>query len=348
MTIVPPTSSGQPVTAPATAPTPLATTPPTPPVTNVVTTVEAIRSAAERIRPLVLRTPLLASERLGDELGARVLVKAENLQHTGSFKVRGVFNTLLSWRERGELPTGVATFSAGNHAAAVSYAAGRVGLPAVVCMPPSAVRAKVDAVARYGGEIILTDDLVGTCRTVCEQRGYALLHPFDDPDVIAGQGTVGLEILADCAEPDLVVVPVGGGGLISGIAAAVKGLRPRTRVVGVEPATANALGHALRAGRPDPLPTRPVSLSDGLAAPFAGTRTLAHAQALVDEVVEVDEASIRDAWWSMVDATKLLLEPSAAVPLAAVRSGAVTVAEGSTVVFVLSGGNTSGVGTQSG
>lgn len=313
-----------------------------------LTTIDAVERAAERIRPRVRRTPLLDNERLGDELGARVLVKAENLQHTGSFKVRGVFNTLLSWRERGVVPAGVATFSAGNHAAAVSYAAGRVGLPAVVCMPPSAVRAKVDAVGRYGGEIIFTDDLAGTCRTVCEERGHALLHPFDDPDVIAGQGTVGAEIMADAPDADLIVVPVGGGGLISGVAAAAKARNPGVRVVGVEPVTANAVTHALRAGRPDPLPTRPVSLADGLTAPFAGVHTLAHVEAFVDEVVEVDERAILDAWWPMVDATKLLLEPSAAVPLAAVRSGAVTPAPGSTVVFVLSGGNTVAVGPDSG
>jgi threonine dehydratase len=310
-----------------------------PPVPSV-TTLATIEQASERIRSRVRRTPLLDNERLSDELGARVQVKAENLQHTGSFKVRGVFNTLLSWSERGAPPPGVAAFSAGNHAAAVAYAARQLGLPAVVCMPPSAVRAKVAAVRRYGGEIILTEDLAGTCQAVCDERGYRLLHPFDDLDVIAGQGTVGLEIMADSPDADVLVVPVGGGGLISGVAAAAKALRPDIRVVGVEPVTANALTHALRTGSPAPLPTRPKSLADGLTAPFAGAHTLAHARALVDEVVEVDEPGIREAWWPMMDATKLLLEPSAAVPLAAIRSGAITIDPASTVVFVLSGGNT--------
>lgn len=280
-----------------------------------------IRAAAERIAPHVRRTPLLECAELG------VFVKAENLQHAGSFKVRGVFNALLSYEEP---PRGIATFSAGNHGAAVAYATRSVGIPSVVCMPPKAVQAKVDNVRKHGGEIVFTEDLLGTCQALCADRGYTLLHPFDDLAVIAGQGTVGLEI----GEADLVLVPVGGGGLISGIAAALPGVR----VVGVEPVTANALTHALRVGRPEPLPEKPVSMADGLTAPFAGVHTLAHVKALVSEVVEVTEQNIRDAWWPLMDATKLLLEPSAAVGLAALREGLVE--PGERTVLVLSGGNT--------
>ena len=297
--------------------------------------------AAARIGPLVGHTPLRECAALSDRLRARVLVKAENLQHAGSFKIRGVLNALLTWREQGDLPAGIATFSAGNHAAAVAYATAQLGIPAVVCMPPKAVASKVDAVRRYGGEIVFTTDLVGACAAVIAERGYRLLHPFDDRTVIAGHGTVGLEMLADGPVPDLVLVPVGGGGLISGVAAAVKTRSPATRVFGVEPLGANAMSHALRRGAPDPLPQHPHSIADGLTAPFAGRHTLAHVKAFVDDVVEIDEQPIVDAWWPLMEATKLLLEPSAVVGLAAILAGAVSYDEGSTIVLVLSGGNTS-------
>jgi len=307
----------------------------------LVTGVE-IAAAAGRLDGRVVRTPLLACPRLTDELGFPVLVKAENLQHTGSFKVRGVLNALLARRERGEQPAGVATFSAGNHAAATSFAGQALGLPVVVCMPPAAVVTKVELVRRYGGEVIFTEDLLGTCHSVAAERGYSLLHPFDDLDVIAGQGTVGAELAE--AEPDLVVVPVGGGGLISGVAAAVVAGRPGARVIGAEPVTANAMNHALRLGTPAPLPARPVSMADGLTAPFAGEHTLAHVRAYVERVVEVPEDSIRSAWWALLDATKLLVEPSAAVGLAALRLGLLDGRTGGTTVFVLSGGNVAPAG----
>ncbi|MFK3982002.1 threonine/serine dehydratase [Micromonospora sp. NPDC050397] len=305
-----------------------------------------ITAAIDRLAGRVVRTPLLGSARLGDSLGVQVLLKAENLQHTGSFKVRGVLNALLARQARGELPTGVATFSAGNHAAATAFGGRSLGLPVVVCMPPRAVVTKVEAVRRYGGEVIFTDDLLGTCRTVAQERGYPILHPFDDPDVIAGQATVGAELAeqlagpgVDPAEVDLVLVPVGGGGLISGVAAAVRQALPSARVVGVQPTGANAVAYALRVGEPATLPNRPVSLADGLTAPFAGVHTLAHVRDLVDEVVEVAEEAIAPAWWELLDSTKLLVEPAAAVGLAALRQGLVRTRPGGTVVFVLSGGN---------
>lgn len=297
-----------------------------------------IAVAADRLTGRAVRTPLLESVRLSDEFGCRVLVKAENLQHTGSFKVRGIMNALLAR----PLPPGVLTFSAGNAAAAVSYAARELGIPAAVCMPPGAVPAKIDAVRRYGGEIVLTDTLTVTCEEMSAERGWPVLHPFNDRDVIAGHATISVELLADEPGIDLVLVPVGGGGLISGVAAGLNG--GSARVVGVEPLTANAMSHALRTGAPVALPTRPVSLADGLAAPFAGDITLAHVQAYVDRVVEVDEAALRDAWWSMMDATKLFVETSAAVGLAALRAGLVDAPANGTMVLVASGGNASRTG----
>ena len=303
-------------------------------------TIEDARAAAARVADRIVRTPLLEVDRLSAELGSRVFVKAENLQHAGSFKIRGVLNALLRKEEQGNLPRGVVTFSAGNHAAATACAGRLLGLRVIVCMPPAAVPAKVDAVRRYGGEIVFTASLPADAEALAEQHGFPVLHPFDDLDVIAGQATVGLEI-AEELTPDLVVVPVGGGGLISGVAAAVKALAPRATVIGVEPVTAAAMTYALRVGEAKPLPERPVSLADGLTAPFAGAHTLAHVQKYVDQVVVVDEDAIRDAWWPMIDTTKLLVEPSATVGLAAVRAGLVTPPAGGVTVFVLSGGNTS-------
>jgi threo-3-hydroxy-L-aspartate ammonia-lyase len=306
----------------------------------VITATDIARAAA-RIDDWTVRTPLLACPRLSESLGLDVRLKAENLQHTGSFKARGAFNALLSRREEGQSIAGVAAFSAGNHAMATAYAGRALGLPTVVCMPPHAVVTKIEAVRRWGGEVILTDDLLGTCRAVAAERGYQLLHPFNDPAVIAGQATVGAEIVASGFAPDVVLVPVGGGGLISGIAAAVKLALPDARVIGAEPVTANAMSHALRVGTAEPPPQRPQSMADGLAAPFAGELALEYVKSYVDSVVEVEESDIPAAWWEMLDQTKLLVEPSAAVPLAALRSGAVKIEPGQRVVFVISGGNTS-------
>lgn len=306
-------------------------------------TVDDVRTAAKRIDGLVVRTPLLECEQLSTELGCRVLIKAESLQHTGSFKPRGVLNTMLSWQERGELPEGVVGFSAGNHAAALAYAGNRLGVRAVVSMPTDANPSKVDNVRRYGGQIVPSDDLMGTCAELGERYGWPALYPFDMPEVIAGQGTVGLEICADEPEPDLVLVPVGGGGLIAGIATAVKASSPSTVVIGVEPSESNALGQAMRAGEVVRLPAGQRTVADGLAAPFAGVHTLAQARAYVDQLCEVSEHDIEESWPLMVRASRLVLEPSAAVGLAALRSGAVEVPRGGVVVLVASGGNTDAV-----
>lgn len=312
--------------------------------TGQLITPDALVAAEQRLRGRVLRTPLIPSLRLSDELGVNVFLKPENLQHTGSFKVRGAINALLARADAGALPAGVTTFSAGNHAAATSYAAQSLGIPVVVCMPPGAVPTKIDAVRRYGGEIVFTDDLVGTWQSIADERGYAAMHPFDDLDVIAGHGTVGREILEDCPAPDLVIVPVGGGGLISGIGAGMRSAGYAGRLVGVEPLQANAVTYGLRQGAPEPPPVKQSSLADGLAPPFAGWNTLAHVRAYVDAIVELSEDEIRDGWWAMLDAAKMFVEPSGAVGLAALRAGLVDLPAGGTVVLVLSGGNASRTG----
>lgn len=302
-------------------------------------TIGDVRRAATRISEHVVRTPLIPCARLSDELGLRVLIKPENLQNTASFKVRGALNTMLTWQENGTLPEGVVGYSAGNHAAAVAYAGQRLGVKVIIAMPSNAVESKVINVRRYGGEIVFTDDLLGTCEELAARHGFPALLPFNLPEVIAGQGTVGLEIAQDLPGANAVLVPVGGGGLISGIGAAVTALSPATRVVGVEPEISNALALALRHGEVRNLnPVRP-TLADGLAAPRAGEHTLENALRYVDEMAAVSEDAITAAWADMADATKLIVEPAAVVGLAALQTGAVTFPPGSTIVLVASGGN---------
>jgi threonine dehydratase len=206
-------------------------------------------------------------------------------------------------------------------------------------MPATAVQSKVDAIRGYGGEVIQTaGNLLEECQTIRDARGLTLVHPFDDPAIIAGQGTVGLEILEDVPSADVVIVPVGGGGLISGIAAAVKRCRPSIRVIGVEPTGADVMTRSLAAGTAVRM-ERPSTVADGLAAPFAGVHTLAHVQAFVDEVVLVDDETILKALRLILERAKLVAEPAGAAAYAALLAGAARVAAGQTVVCVVSGGN---------
>lgn len=298
-----------------------------------------IRAAAERIEGSVHRTPLLRSTLLGDMAGVRLWLKAEVFQKSGSFKVRGVFNKLAHLTPE-ERKAGLVSLSAGNHAAALSMAATAAGVPATIVMPSGAVPAKVDATRSYGGEVVLTDrpllEVVGELQS---EGGLTLVHPFDDPLVMAGQGTVGLEILDDLPEVEAVVVPCGGGGLLSGVAAAVKHLRPQVRVIGVEPEQSDVMSRSLEAGGPVSLPGPSVTIADGLGAPFAGEHTFAHVKEFVDEVVRVSEADIGRAMLLLMERAKLWVEPAGAASYAALLSGACQLPTGTPTVCVLSGGN---------
>lgn len=281
---------------------------------------------------------MTGSRTLSDRLGLRMRFKLELFQKTGSFKVRGVLNKLhhLSAEEK---KRGVISMSSGNHAQALSFAASSSEIPATIVMPSWSRDFKVEATRSYGGKVVLTDDdLMETVAAIQQQGGQTFVHPFDDPLIIAGHGTVGLEILEDVPSPDYVLVTIGGGGLISGIAAAVKGLSPSTRVIGVEPRGAAAMTASLQRGKPVKL-EKVDTIADGLAAPFAGRENLAMVQQYVDEVLLVSDDEIVEAMALILERLKVVVEPSAAAALAPLLSGALKLPEGSQVVCVLCGGN---------
>ena len=301
-------------------------------------TLAAISAARRRIAGAVHRTPLFTAASLGGPLGVSLYLKAELFQKTGSFKVRGVLNKIRQL-PAAEIARGLITLSAGNHGAALSWAARQAGSRATVVMPAHAVPAKVEAVRAYGGEPILTSGaLIDEVHRIEAERGLTLVHPFDDPEIIAGHASAGLEILEDVPEADVVIVPIGGGGLISGIAAAVKLTRPATQVIGVEPTGADVMSRSLAAGRPEKM-DKLATVADGLAAPFAGVHTFAHVKQFVDRVVLVDDAAILQAMRTLILRAKLAAEPAGAASLAALLSGAAAVPAGARVVCFVSGGN---------
>ena len=307
-------------------------------LTEGIVTLEEILAAREVISSRVHRTPTVSASYLGQLTGTKLHLKLELFQKTGSFKVRGVINKLSSLRQA-ERKKGVISLSAGNHAQAVAWAAQQFGIQSTIIMPAKSVQSKLDATRGYGGEVLQTDgNLLEFCLSVQEERDLLLVHPFDDPEIIAGHGTIGLEILEDLPEPDYVIVGVGGGGLISGIAAAVKGRRPETKIIGVEPEGAPTMSRSLAEQAPVHL-DRIDTIADGLGAPFVGHLNLVHVQRFVDEVVMVSDAEILRALRLVWERCKVLAEPAASASVAALLSNKIEIPEGARVVCVLSGGN---------
>jgi threonine dehydratase len=301
-------------------------------------TVEDIRAAHDVIDGRVRRTPMMRSAQLSDRLGVELHLKLELFQKTGSFKVRGALNR-MSALTADERKRGVVTMSAGNHAQGVALAAREIGTHAVIVMPAKAVRSKVEATRSYGGEVVLTDaDLVETMKSIQAARNLVEVSPFDDPAVIAGAGTVGDEILDDVPQADVILVGVGGGGIVSGVAVAALARRPGIRVIGVEPVGAAAMRLSLDRGSPQKL-DKTDTVADGLAAPHAGALTFAHVKQLGLEIVTIPDSAIVDAMWTIIERCKVIAEPAAAAGLAALLSGAVKVEPGSSVVCIVTGGN---------
>jgi threonine dehydratase len=303
-------------------------------------TYDDVLSARERVGHRLLRTPTFTSTTLSRRIGAPAALKAELFQRTGSFKPRGMLNVLAQLSDE-EKSRGVITFSAGNAAQSLAYCAALEGIDCLVVMWDGASVTKLAATREYGADVDLEapgpEAAFERLEKLTAETGRILVHSFDDPRLIAGHGTLGLELLEDVSDVATIVVPIGGGGLISGIATAVKGARPEVRVVGVEPELAPALHAALEAG--EPVTVQPRSIADGMNAPFAGENTLAVSRALVDELVLVSEEQIRAAMRFVYERAKLACEPAGAASTAALLAGKVDLDASGTTVAVVSGGN---------
>jgi threonine dehydratase len=299
-----------------------------------------IREASEVLARKVIRTPLIYSPVLSSLTGAEVYLKLENLQKTGSFKIRGATYKIHKLGSRIGA-SGVVAGSAGNHAQGVALAAREAGLPATIVMPEWASISKQQATAGYGGEVILfgqsVDESIVKAKELAN-AGKTFIHPYDDTQIMAGQGTIGLEILQELPDPDMILVPVGGGGLIGGIATAVKSLHPKTRMIGVEAAACPSAHRSLQAGGVTRIEPQK-SIADGIAIKQVGEITFSVMQDKVDSVVLVEEDQIAAAVLMLLERKKILAEGAGAVPLAALLSGAVETPKGAKIVLVISGGN---------
>jgi threonine dehydratase len=303
-------------------------------------TLEDVRAAARTLEGVAVRTPLVGVPALADRAGVPVALKCEQLQPVGAFKIRGAYNA-ISRMARDAAGRGVVTQSSGNHGQAVAYAARAFGLRAVVVMPASTPRIKVDGVLRLGGEVVFagavrSEEQLQRAEAIAREEGLAMIPPFDHPDVVAGQGTCGLEILEQRPDVDTILVPVSGGGLLAGIAVAVAGMKPSVHVIAVEPAGAAKLSAALAAGAPQTL-ERTESMADGLLTRSIGSFTFPIIRRVVREAAQVTEDEIAGAVRFLHQEASLRVEPSGAVTTAAILAGRVGLA--GPAVAVVSGGN---------
>ncbi len=300
--------------------------------------VKRSHEALEIVRKYTHKTPVEISATLSRMTGGRVLLKYENLQKTGAFKVRGALYKVFKIKDQYK---GVVAASAGNHAQGVAYAASIFGLKAIIVMPEGAPISKIEATRGYGAEVRLAgrvfDETLAEAKRIAEEKGYALIHAFDDIDVMAGQATLAYDIMEQAGEFDQIVVPIGGGGLIAGVSSVIKHYRPYVRVLGVEPAAAPKTLAALREGKPVEIPPR-ATIADGLVVKKLGSLTFKVIQRLVDGVVTVEEDELAHAIYLLLERGKVLAEGAGAASLAALLSGKVD-ARGKTSVAIISGGN---------
>ncbi|MCX5359012.1 pyridoxal-phosphate dependent enzyme [Streptomyces sp. NBC_00124] len=303
-------------------------------------TLDDIRDAAQRLKGVAHRTPVLRSRTLDARVGAEVLLKCENFQRVGAFKFRGAYNAASRLTPE-QLSRGIATYSSGNHAQAVALAARELGSTAVIVMPEDAPRSKREATVGYGAEIVTYDrytgDRVALAEALAAERGLTLIPPYEHPHVIAGQGTAALELLEEEGELGALMAPVGGGGLIAGSATVAKGLHPGIRIVGVEPETGDDTKRSLEGGRRVTIPV-PRSIADGQLLHTPGELTFSVNRRLVDAIVLVTDDEIRDAMRFAFEHLKIVVEPSGATPLAALLSGRVEELP-ERVGVIVSGGN---------
>ena len=294
--------------------------------------------ARERLATIAVKTKLIHSSVYSQETGNDVYIKPENLQRTGSFKLRGAYNKISKLTEA-EKACGVIAASAGNHAQGVALAAQRLGIKAVIVMPRHTPLIKVEATRQYGAEVVLAGEVYDEAyKKACElqeKHGYVFVHPFDDEDVIEGQGTIALEILEELPNADIILVPIGGGGLISGVAAAAKLKNPQVKIIGVEPEGAASAKAAVAEGKPVNLPSVS-TIADGAAVKLIGTRDLEYIQTYVDEIVTVSDYELMEAFLLLAEKHKIIGENAGLLSVAGLKKLRV---RGKTVVSILSGGN---------
>ena len=302
-------------------------------------TLEKIFAARNRLAPYVYHTPLIRLRSLDAILGCQVYVKAECMQLTHSFKIRGALNAILQLTPE-QRKCGVVTASSGNHGRGVAYAAKMLGMKAIVVIPDHAPDVKVQAVKDLGAEVIRCPkpERFAIAERIRDERGCCYVPPFDDYDVMAGQGTIALEIFEDLPDPDAVLVPIGGGGLTSGVATAIKGIRPQTKVYACEPAAIPRFSVSLKADEPVTVPLVD-TFADGVATLRPGDKTLPIVREKVDQVLDVPEEALLPAMKLLLTEGKVLAEPSSSIGLAAIQSGLVSFKPEDKVVFLLSGGN---------
>lgn len=295
-------------------------------------------TAREHLKNVLLPTPLMYSPIFSEESGNNIYIKPENLQKTGAFKIRGAYNKMLKLTEA-EKQRGVIASSAGNHAQGVAYAARELGIKAVIVMPKTTPLIKVQSTKKYGAEVVLYgdvyDDAYQKAKELEEKEGYVFVHPFNDPDVLEGQGTIALEILEQLPQTDVIVVPIGGGGLISGIACAAKQIKPEIKIVGVEPSGAASATEALKKNKLVTLPEAN-TIADGTAVKRIGELNFEYIKKYVDEVVTVDDYELTEAFLLLTEKHKIIAENSGVLPLAALKK---LTDRNKNVVPVVSGGN---------
>ena len=303
-------------------------------------TIEMIRQAKDRIVPYIYETPLLGIPILDDQLGCQVYVKCENMQKTNAFKLRGAINRLLTLSKE-ELDKGVVTASSGNHGKAIAYAAKILGVKACVVVPNTIPKIKVDGIISYGAEVIYTapSEREAVAKSISDERGYTYIASFDDYEIMAGQGTAGLEIMEQLPDVDTMVVPIGGGGLIGGISTSIKEINPNVKVIGVEPTNACRYTKSIQAGKRVTLPSDTATVADGTATLSPGERNFPIIQRNVDDIVTVDEEYILKGTKLLLNSGKILAEITSGLVIGAVLQDKLKFHPEEKVVFLISGGN---------
>ena len=297
-------------------------------------------SVLKRISPYINKTPIISSSSLNDMFDLDIFFKLELMQKTGSFKSRGAINKVLQLSEE-ERSRGVVAISAGNHAQATSWACSQFGIKSKIIMPHTASQSKIDATESYGGEVILTKEkMMDTCQKLIDEENLSFVHPFDDLDILMGQGTVALEVINEVKNLDYAFVSIGGGGLIAGMACVLKQINPKIKIIGVEPINSNVMTNSIKSGKPEIFDTiNNKTIADTLAAPFAGKITFEYVKEYVDDIINVSEDEMIESLRMMIERLKIVPEPSASACFVPIVFNKLNVPSKSKCLVVVCGGN---------